>query len=59
MQLVNVTVKMPPEMKSALEELAGKEFTSVSGLLKKAAEKLLQENGVDWRGEDPKKKGKK
>jgi Arc/MetJ-type ribon-helix-helix transcriptional regulator len=49
--LVNVTVKMPPNMKAALEKLAEKEFTSVSGLLKKAAEKILQEHGIDWREE--------
>jgi hypothetical protein len=56
--LINVTVKMPTEMKKALEALAEKEFTSVSGLLKKAAEKYLQEHGVDWR-EEPEKKIKK
>ena len=47
--LVNVTIKMPPEMKKALEKLAEKEFSSVSGILKKAAEKHLLEQGVDWR----------
>jgi len=50
--LVNVSIKMPPEMKDALEKLAEKEFSSVSGLLKKAAEKLLQEHGIDWRKEE-------
>ena len=35
-----------------LEELADKEFTSVSGLLKKGAEKLLLDHGIDWRKED-------
>jgi len=48
--LVNVTIKMPPEMKKALEKLSEKEFSSVSGILKKAAEKYLLEQGVDWRG---------
>jgi predicted transcriptional regulator len=47
--LVNVTIKMPPEMKKALEKLAEKEFSSVSGILKKAAEKYLLEQGIDWR----------
>ena len=46
---MNVTVKMPPEMKSALEKLAKTEFSSVSGILKKAADKYLQENGIDWK----------
>ena len=54
---MNVTVKMPPQMKKALEKLADEEFSSVSGILKKAAEKYLQEQGIDWRKEteNPKK----
>ena len=44
---MNVTVKMPPQMKKALEELAEKEFSSVSGILKKAAEKYLQDHDID------------
>jgi len=57
--LVNVTIKMPPEMKKALEKMAEREFTTVSGLLKKAAEKHLQEQGIDWRQEKPEKKPRK
>ena len=57
--LVNVTVKMPPEMKKALEKLAEKEFSSVSGILKKSAEKYLSENGIDWRKLSVKGKPKK
>ena len=56
--LVNVTVKMPPDMKKALEKLAGKEFSSVSGILKKSAEKYLLENGIDWRKVSVKEKSK-
>jgi predicted transcriptional regulator len=56
--LVNVTVKMPPKMKKALEKLAQKEFSSVSGILKKAAEKHLLEHGIDWRKETKKKSEK-
>lgn len=48
--LVNVSIKMPPKMKDALEKLATKEFSSVSGILKKAAEKYMLEHGIDWRG---------
>ena len=55
---MNVTVKMPPEMKAALEKVADKEFTTVSGLLKKAAEEYLLKQGIDWRKE-PEKKPKK
>ena len=42
---------MPPEMKKSLEKLAEREFSTVSGLLKKAAEKLLQEHDINWRAE--------
>jgi predicted transcriptional regulator len=51
---MNVTIKMPPEMKAALEKQAEREFTSVSGLLKKAAEQYLKGQGVDWRQEKEK-----
>lgn len=49
---MTVTVKMPPEMKKALEKLAKQEFSSVSGILKKATEKYLQEHDIDWREEE-------
>ena len=49
-----VSIKIDPRMKKALEKLAKKEFTSVSSLLKKGAEKVLQEHGIDWRKEDEK-----
>ena len=49
-----LSLKVDARMKKALEKLAEKEFTSVSGLLKKGAEKLLQEHGIDWRKEDTK-----
>ena len=53
--LVNVTIKMPPQMKKALENPAQSEFSSVSGILKKAAEKYLQDQGIDWRKEKEQK----
>ena len=46
-----VSIRMDPKMKKALEKLAKKEFTSVASLLKKGAEKVLEENGIDWRQE--------
>jgi predicted transcriptional regulator len=52
--LMHISIKVPPEMKAALEKQAEREFTSVSGLLKKAAEQYLQANGVDWRQEKEK-----
>ena len=45
-------------MKKALEQLAEREFSSVSGILKKAAEKYLLEHDIDWR-KIPEKKPKK
>ena len=50
--LVHISIKVPPEMKKALEKLAKKEFTSVSSILKKSAEKYLHNQGIDWRNED-------
>ena len=50
--LENVTVKMPSELKKALVRLAEREFSSVSGILKKSAELYLKENGIDWREEN-------
>ena len=52
--LVSVTVKMPEAMQAALEKLAEREFSSVSGILKKAAEKFLLDNGIIWREEGEK-----
>ena len=44
---------------AALELLADREFSSVSGIMKKAAEKFLVENGVDWRADKDRKGGKR
>jgi hypothetical protein len=52
--LENVTIKMPTKMKKALVKLAEREFSSVSGILKKSAELYLRENGIDWRKKDEK-----
>jgi len=49
-----VTLKVDPRMKAALKKLADKQFTSVSAVLKQAAEKHLNDNGINWRKEDPK-----
>lgn len=48
-----ITLKVDPRMKLALKKLADKQFTSVSSVLKQAAERHLQENGIDWRNEKP------
>ena len=51
-----LSIKIDPNMKKALEELAEKEFSPVSTVVKKAIDKYLQEKGIDWRD---KKKSKK
>ena len=53
-----LSIKINPEMKRALEELAEKEFSPVSTIVKKAIDKYLQEQGIDWRKEFTKKSKK-
>ena len=50
-----ISIKVDPRMKKALERLAEQEFSSVSGILKKAAEKYLLEHDIDWRKESSEK----
>jgi Arc/MetJ-type ribon-helix-helix transcriptional regulator len=58
MEHMNVSLKMPPKMKRALDKLAEREFTSASSVIKKALEEYLSKNGIDWRQEKPEKKAK-
>jgi predicted transcriptional regulator len=51
-----ISIKVDPKMKKALEELAEKEFSPLSTIVKKALDKYLQEHGIDWRQEDEKAK---
>lgn len=44
-----LSIKIDPKMKKALEELAEKEFSPVSTIVKKAIDKYLQEQGIDWK----------
>jgi predicted transcriptional regulator len=50
-----LSIKIDPRMKKGLEELAEKEFAPVTTIVKKALDKYLQEQGIDWRGESKKK----
>ena len=50
---------MSEAMRSALEELAEMGFSAVSGIPKKAAEKFLLENGINWRETSPIREGEK
>jgi hypothetical protein len=55
MSLVMITLKIDPRMKQALEKVAKKEFSTVSGIIKKAAQEYMKKtHGVDWEEEDPK-----
>ncbi len=47
-----LSIKVDPRMKIALKKLANKQFNSISGIVKQAVEKHLEEQGVDWRKED-------
>ena len=50
-----ITLKIDPRMKQALEKVAKKEFSTVSGIIKKAAQEYMKKtHGVDWEEEDPK-----
>jgi len=56
---MNVSVKMPPKMKKAIDKVAEKEFASISGIIKKSIEEYLyKHHNIDWRQEpeeEPKK----
>jgi len=47
-----LTMKIDPQMKAALKKLAKRQFISVAAVIKQAAEKHLEEHGIDWRKED-------
>ncbi len=51
-----LSIKIDPNMKKALEELAEKEFSPVTTIVKKAIDKYLHEQGIDWREEKPENK---
>jgi hypothetical protein len=52
---VMVNIKIDPRMKKALQNLADRQFVSMSALIKQAIEKHLQDHGIDWRKESPEK----
>jgi len=53
-----VAVKMDEKMVSALSKQAKREFASISGIVKKAVDRYLKEQGVDWEQEKPEKRRK-
>ena len=44
-----IGIKVPSQMKEALQKAAEKKFQSMSGYIKAACEKALQVDGIDWR----------
>lgn len=50
-----INFKIDPRMKKAIQKLADKQFISMSAVIKQAIEKHLQDHGIDWRKEKPKK----
>jgi len=46
-----ITLKIDPRMKQALEKVAKKEFSTVSGILKKSAQEYMEKQGIDWEKE--------
>ena len=56
---VLLNLKIDPRMKAALKKLADKQFTSVSAVVKQAAERHLKDNGIDWRKEGTEKESEK
>ncbi len=53
-----IAIKLDPKMKKAIEDISEKKFMSMSGYIKAACEKALQEDGIDWRKEPAEKKKK-
>jgi predicted transcriptional regulator len=52
MQVINV--KIPDDMKKALEKLADKELSSLSVLVRKALDEFLTNQSIHWRQQKPK-----
>ena len=56
---IAVNIRMPAEMKKALDGLAAKEFRSLNSLILQFLDERLKEKDIDWRMESTKKKSKK
>jgi predicted transcriptional regulator len=48
MSLMMITLKIDPRMKQALENVAKKEFSTVSGIIKKSVQEYMEKQGIDW-----------
>jgi len=59
MSLMMITLKIDPRMKQALENVAKKEFSTVSGIIKKSVQEYMEKQGIDWEKEKVQPKTKK
>ena len=53
-----INIRVDPRMKQALEKVAKKEFSTVSGIIKKSVQEYMeQKHGINWEKEkiSPKK----
>jgi len=46
-----INIRVDPRMKQAIEKVAKKEFSSVSGIIKKAVQEYMEKQGIDWEKE--------
>jgi hypothetical protein len=56
---IAVNIRMPAEMKKALDELAKKEFRSLNSVILQFLDERLKEKDVDWRKKISSKKSQK
>lgn len=47
-----INIRIDPRMKKAIEKLAENEFSTLSGIVKKAVQEYLEKNDIDWKKED-------
>jgi len=48
-----INIRIPVQMKKALEKTAQAEFNTVSGVLKRAAVEYMLQKGIDWKEKIP------
>jgi predicted transcriptional regulator len=51
MNLIMINIRIDPRMKQAIEKVAKKEFSTVSGIIKKAVQEYMEKQGTDWEKE--------
>ena len=59
MDLIMINIRIDPRMKQALEKVAKKEFSTVSGIIKKSVQEYMEKQGIDWEKEKIQPKTKK